>query len=271
VDILDTWDTSEWFDLMLSLELAQHVADRPNASVYALLKRVLGKSTDNQLLRRWLGKALLGHALRPSYLDSEPFRTRLKQLSAMSYFLALSRIAALADCLAHGLPPQESFTEEERSLYRRVIPVNARRFRRAFWFFHRQATFAKNRGDISEELEVIWVINPIRGPIRRYLQLIFEAAIDERDAEAVIMCRAVIERAVATAARSLAISYTTVNQGITALETAAAISRQGAKKCRTIWSRGNKVVHEDPDFVHDSREVVRFTVEVLHELQPVLG
>lgn len=272
LDRLERAPYVQWLDLELCAHLASHL-DSDDDTLYALFKRVFGRRGCADRYNRFLRAALLGELVLPSSLGRTPARKRLSKLSAAAYVTALFRVVAVGEILRHGHAPSERFIPAERHLYLRLVPEQIRRAQRTFWDVLHVIEEAASRNARAEELQSIWLLNPVGGPLRDYLPLMFDAAASGRTPDAIICCRAVVERAIAATAEKLDVDPDgrfSMNQRIDQLRRVGALSSTAAGKARAVWQRGNLVVHNNPRAISDCMETVRYAVEVLHELSPGL-
>lgn len=269
----DRWGLTEWLDEPLALHCMVIAADSPDASLYHLLGSLFGgrgKRTD--VTTKMVRAALLGERISLAELKKEPHRGRLRALNALAWAHGLVRMAHLSTSLELGHPPADPFTKEERDLYRRVVPEKVRRISRAFFLFSRDADFIKEWNDRAERLAELWLLHPVTDRLSKYMAMLHSAYVDDRHAEAVVLSRAILERAIADSCLVLGvIGDDRMNARLNALETTKqALSARAAAMARAVWQRGNKVVHQDPEFVRDSFETVEYLLFVLDELHEYL-
>lgn len=106
--------------------------------------------------------------------------------------------------------------------------------------------------------------------VRRFLIRVSRCYICGFDNECVIVCRAVVENSVKDAfdrrKRSLPLAAngrSEMNQRLDAALNFGWLSPAARDAARTVWFRGNKAVHADPEAVTDSLDTILLTVKVL--------
>jgi hypothetical protein len=215
---------------------------------------------------------LLGECIQLADLRKQPYRARLEGLNGVLFAIGLVRIAHLARSIEAGLPPSEPYTAAERGLYWRLVPEKVRRTQRAFDLLHEYYDFIEDRNGRAEALAALWLLHPVTPRLRRYLGMLHGAYIDDRHAEAAIICRAILERAISDACETLGVLQKGMINRITALESQKnVLTPAAASNARAVWVRGNEVIHKDPSFVSNSFEMIEYLLSVLDELSQYLA
>jgi len=109
--------------------------------------------------------------------------------------------------------------------------------------------------------------------VLRYLRRVSRCYIAGFIPETIVMCRAVLENAVAERydreARSFpadASGTPTMRNRLDSAQRAKWITQEGRGSAWTIWIRGNKAAHDDPEATKDGLDTIRLTIGVLKEL-----
>jgi hypothetical protein len=104
-------------------------------------------------------------------------------------------------------------------------------------------------------------------PVSRYLERLSRCYLAGFDSECVILCRAVLESAIRErfASEFPAVSGT-MREKLALATSRGWLSESTATDAFTVWVRGNKAVHEDPELVRDVFGTVRMVLGVLDEL-----
>jgi hypothetical protein len=268
----DTWGVTSWFNEPMALFVFAAAADRPEDSVYQLLNRLFNSRALKRPMNDDLRVALLGQRLRLQDLRKGPFRSRLNILNGLVFAHGLVRLSHLYTSLDAGHPPGEPYTAAERDLYRRLLPDTVRRTHRSFFWFARRADFLDDYNDRAEQLAALWLLHPVSPRLRRYMGMLHQAYVEMRDPEAVILCRSILERAVADTCIALDVrGDDRMNARLSVLESRGVLSRVVGGRARAVWQRGNKVIHQDPDFVEDSFETIEHLLSVLEEVSAYLA
>ncbi len=210
-------------------------------------------------------------------LDTEAFlrahRRDLDKINGAAFCLGLARMIELASTLRDGTPPPEAFGEEERKLY---LELETERSRRAARAWHGMKIIAegelKAQGDRAEELTKLWLLHPTPEPISRYLTLVYDSYVAGHFPQVVILCRAVVERAVRKALDEAlpGVQPELMREKIRLLQSAKRLGRDGAKRISQVWLRGNKTIHETPNAVASTNVLatIEDTIRVVQELRP---
>jgi hypothetical protein len=110
-------------------------------------------------------------------------------------------------------------------------------------------------------------------PVERYLSRLSACYIGGLLPECVILCRALLENAVSDVFQRHGIPLPQNAEGVSAMHTRLKaahmlgwLSAEGLTGAKTIWLRGNKAVHQDPDATRDVFGTVVLTGNVLSEL-----
>jgi hypothetical protein len=110
-------------------------------------------------------------------------------------------------------------------------------------------------------------------PVERYLGRLSACYISGLLPECVILCRALLENAVSDVFQRHGIPLPQNEEGVSAMHTRLKaahmlgwLSADGLAGAKTIWLRGNKAVHQDPDATRDVFGTVVLTGNVLSEL-----
>ncbi|SRR6266545_543816 len=243
--------------------LVHYCLDHPDLSVAGLLAhtREHGRIFDG------VNSVLFGTDLEMRQLLLPPWEPRLAQVSARAFALGLNRMVELARVLRDGRPPDDSFQERERQLYLAIESISVRRTARTW---HRLAELAgegERYNDRAERMIQLWLLHPGSGLLREYLRLVYRCYTSGFDAEAIIVCRAVLERGVRDILdQKNAAAPDAMGKRIEYLRGRGWLSEDGARRARAVWARGNKVVHEDPNLISDAYDTIRDCIAVLDEL-----
>lgn len=274
-DVLDEdeWGMGTWFGEPMALHVFSVAVDHQDDSVYQLLSRLFSPKALKDVMNVALRHALLGQRIELQDLRRNPHRDRLQALSGLLFAYGLVRLAHLYGSVETGEPPGEPYTAAERDLYRRLVPETVRRTQRSYFMLSWRAETLATWNDRAEQLAALWLLHPVTPRLRRYMSMLHQAYMDGRDPEAAILCRAILERAISDTCASLGLTGDDrMNPRISALERQPGVlSKDTAMKARAVWHRGNKVVHQDPDFVEDSFETLGYLLAVLDELRVYLA
>lgn len=236
----------------------------PEASFFDILAGDTAAARLDEILGG--AKAVLFGSLDPDAVLVHPWAERLQQVSAFQVGVGLWRMTDLAKTLMHGKPPIDHFSEDERSLFFELDNEATRRTYRTGVMLRQLADQAPHYNDRAERLIRLWILFPTAPPIRRYLELLFRCYVNGQHAESVILCRSILERAVRRALGSRMDIPNEMVKRISLLLTQGKLSAGGAQLARTIWARGNKVIHEDPSMIIDAFATIEATVSVLQDL-----
>lgn len=154
----------------------------------------------NRELCMTLSDGLAWSVLDPQFEPSEflvpPHRDKLATLPVAAVILGLSRLAELSHTLLSGSPPPDKFGEAERAAYLELEEANTRRANRAW---HRVSELVDNlplQEDRAEELVALWLLHPVEASTAKFLRLVYRSYVMGHFPEAVILCRAALERSV---------------------------------------------------------------------------
>ncbi len=110
-------------------------------------------------------------------------------------------------------------------------------------------------------------------PVRRFLRRVARCYMSGLGNECVVVCRAVVENALTDKFEQNGIPLPATNQGKSPMRTrldAATkmgwLSQKSRNDAWTVWVRGNKAVHDDPEAVNQDLDTIRLTMGVLDEL-----
>lgn len=107
-------------------------------------------------------------------------------------------------------------------------------------------------------------------PVRKYLSRLGRCYIAGFLPECVILCRAVLENAVNEALRRRSASKPVLPgkmyEKLQVCRKAGWLNEQGRRDAVTIWERGNKAVHQDPELTTDVFGTIVLTMGVLGQL-----
>lgn len=107
--------------------------------------------------------------------------------------------------------------------------------------------------------------------ILRFLSRVSRCFIAGFEPETVVMCRAVLENAVKTAATKHNVGDARMKERLRALHDLGILSEQGRAAAWTVWTRGNTAVHQDPTVTTAVFETIELTATVLAELEPAIA
>ncbi len=109
--------------------------------------------------------------------------------------------------------------------------------------------------------------------VQRYLRRASRCYILGLQAECTVMCRAVLENAVSERYNREKLPQPATSEGKSAMKTRLSWARQAGwitskseSDAWTIWLRGNKAAHDDPEVSTDALSTLTLTLEVLKEL-----
>jgi hypothetical protein len=246
--------------------LVRYCAQHTDMSLLSLLSRL---DSDQAAIGAWDGVryALLGSDLAPAQLLASEQAGRLGATNALAFALGLSRMVELAHILRDGYPPPDRFSDDERDLLLTLESSSIRRASRTWHLYHDLAADTATYNDRAEIMMRLWLLYPTKPPLSAYLKLLYGCYVRGQDVETVILCRAVLERAITSAHDAIAATVAaTMNERITQLRSANALSVEGARRARDVWARGSKAVHQDPASVKDPLSTIESTLRVASEL-----
>lgn len=103
--------------------------------------------------------------------------------------------------------------------------------------------------------------------VKKYLRRLSRCYIAGFDAEAIMICRAVLENTVSeTCARHSVHEDLTMRQKLRMARSRRWISASDEEDALTVWMRGNKAIHDDPDVVRDVLGTITLTLRVANAL-----
>jgi hypothetical protein len=116
---------------------------------------------------------------------------------------------------------------------------------------------------------------PPEDAIVRFLRRVSRCYLAGFDAETTMLCRSVTENAVKLAAGRVAASPSAefrseFRSRLELLKRSGHLNEDMSKAAWTIWQRGNKAIHEDPDAIGNVGETVMFTMKLVAQLAAVL-
>jgi len=110
-------------------------------------------------------------------------------------------------------------------------------------------------------------------PVERYLKRLSRCYIAGFIPECIIICRAILENAVKDAFERKSIPLPATDEGASSMKTRLDAARllgllsvEGHQAAVTVWVRGNKAVHHDPEATQDVAGTLELTNRVLFEL-----
>lgn len=257
--------------------LLSYCANNPDRTVCELLEIKLREPAAAGAFEEGLSP-LLGDTLTPLELLTPPWADRLREVSAVLMALGLARVVELASILTSGSPPADRFSGDERALVNDIQGEGVRRVERTWYLLKSLVHEIGPYNNRADRLMKLWLLHPTAAPMRDYLALLFDAYTRGRHAESVILCRAILERAIRdrlarlgesalpNSARIAAPVPAEMMKRITMLRGSGVLSDQRARDARTVWTRGNRVVHEDPTVIADAYDTIACTIGVVDEL-----
>jgi hypothetical protein len=105
--------------------------------------------------------------------------------------------------------------------------------------------------------------HPPSEPVRKYLARLSRCYLAGYDAECVMLCRAVLENAVNERfQRSGTTAPESMRQRLDKAVTSGWMSDKERGDAWTVWIRGNKVIHSDPELVRDVLGTIELTLAI---------
>lgn len=267
-DIVEDLERSRaWFGMVEILPLVDSLNELERTVDMAT---ALERAREDDELSEAIARSVEGPVLRgltEVMLSDNDLHQRLRNVNALAFIIGFARLAELTEALLHGAPPTTRFSGAERKVWKRLLERDLRRTARLWGFIDELREDATFRNDRAEKLSDLWMLHPVPRETQAYFGMLYRSYVVGHDQEAVIVCRAILERLLTKACERLGGSIPeSMPKQILHLERHGVLSRHARESALLVHARGNKVVHGSPDFGSQSLEVIEALMNVVDDL-----